>query len=132
MNPDPKFTGPNANRAATAQYRAWCRNNGDHQTAGRDHEDWNAKIIWKMRMELEYQWDLVEDEAPEVFSILLDATKSLLEGLKMTIQGMFTTSRCRFNEITTDVLASIKATPRLITSLLSSAVLTSRSKTSSI
>lgn len=73
------------------QYRAWCRNNGDHQTAGRDHEDWNAKIIWKMRMELEYQWDLVEDEAPEVFSILLDTTKSLLEELKMTIQD-YTTS----------------------------------------
>lgn len=84
-------------------------------------------------MELEYQWDLVEDEAPEVFSVLLDTTKSLLEGLKMTIQGMFTSSwRCRFNEIITDMLASIKTTPRLITSLLSSAVLTSRSKISSI
>ncbi|KAH8688415.1 hypothetical protein BGZ61DRAFT_353751 [Ilyonectria robusta] len=75
------------------QYRAWCRNNGNHQTAGRDHEDWNAKIIWKMRMELEYQWDLVEDEVPEVFSVLLDATKSLLERLKMTIQG-YATSDC--------------------------------------
>lgn len=132
MNPDPDSTSTTADRTATAQYRAWCRNNGNHQTAGRDHEDWNAKIIWKMRMELEYQWDLVEDEVPEVFSVLLDATKSLLERLKMTIQGMFTTPGYRFNEIINNVLASIKATPRLIASLLSSAVLTSRSKTSSI
>lgn len=81
-------------------------------------------------MELEYQWDLVEDEAPEVFSILLDTTKSLLEELKMTIQGMF--SRYRFNEIITDMLPSIKITLHLIMSLPSSAALTSRSKTLSI
>ncbi|KAJ4027854.1 hypothetical protein NW752_000099 [Fusarium irregulare] len=37
----------------TAQYNAWCLNNGDHQTLKRGHENWNSKIIWKMRMELE-------------------------------------------------------------------------------
>lgn len=81
-------------------------------------------------MELEYQWDLVEDEVPEAFESLLDSTKSLLEGLKRTIQGVF--SSCRFNEIMTDMLLSIKNTLHLIMSLPYSAVLTSRSKTSNI
>ncbi|KAM0549484.1 hypothetical protein ACHAPJ_009300 [Fusarium lateritium] len=67
------------------QYNAWCLNNGDHQTLKRGHENWNAKIIWKMRMELEGQWDLVEDEVSEVFSALLDGAKSLLDSFKSSL-----------------------------------------------
>ncbi|RYP61155.1 hypothetical protein DL769_007837 [Monosporascus sp. CRB-8-3] len=64
------------------QYYAWCLNNGDHATPSRSREDWNAKIIWKMRMELDYQWDLVEDEIPSLFESLLDTIKSELGYLK--------------------------------------------------
>lgn len=49
--------------------------------------DWNAKIIWKMRTELEFQWDLVEEEIPTVFGNLLSEIKELLEDLKELIRG---------------------------------------------
>ncbi|KAF4988855.1 hypothetical protein FDECE_14901 [Fusarium decemcellulare] len=61
------------------QYNAWCRNNGNHQTMRRGQENWNAKIIWKMRMELEGQWDLVEEEVSDDFLAMLRGAKSLLE-----------------------------------------------------
>ncbi|KAH7193897.1 uncharacterized protein B0J16DRAFT_395906 [Fusarium flagelliforme] len=70
----------------TAQYNAWCLNNGDHQTLKRGHENWNAKIIWKMRMELEGQWDLVEEEVSDVFTQLLEATKKRLDSLKSSLR----------------------------------------------
>ncbi|CAG2005293.1 unnamed protein product [Fusarium graminearum] len=69
----------------TAQYNAWCLNNGVHQTLKRGHENWNAKIIWKMRMELEGQWDLVEEEVSDVFAALLDGVKSRLESFKSSL-----------------------------------------------
>ncbi|PCD21564.1 hypothetical protein FGRA07_11678 [Fusarium graminearum] len=67
------------------QYNAWCLNNGVHQTLKRGHENWNAKIIWKMRMELEGQWDLVEEEVSDVFAALLDGVKSRLESFKSSL-----------------------------------------------
>ncbi|KAH8649442.1 hypothetical protein BGZ60DRAFT_534676 [Tricladium varicosporioides] len=54
-----------------SQYNAWCLNNGDHITPKRGHVNWNSNLIWKMRMELEYQWELLEDEIPKVFEKLL-------------------------------------------------------------
>jgi len=71
----------------TGQYNAWCLNNGDHQTMKRGHENWNAKIIWKMRMELEGQWDLVEEEVSDVFTQLLEAMKKRLDSLKSSLRG---------------------------------------------
>ncbi|RYP02574.1 hypothetical protein DL764_005748 [Monosporascus ibericus] len=67
---------------ASLQYYAWCLNKGNHETPSRSREDWNAKIIWKMRMELDYQWDLVEEEIPSLFESLLDTVKSELGYLK--------------------------------------------------
>ncbi|RYP26651.1 hypothetical protein DL767_007934 [Monosporascus sp. MG133] len=64
------------------QYYAWCLNKGNHATPSRSREDWNAKIIWKMRMELDYQWELVEDEIPSLFESLLDTIRSELGYLK--------------------------------------------------
>ncbi|RYP05881.1 hypothetical protein DL765_009691 [Monosporascus sp. GIB2] len=69
------------------QYYAWCLNKGDHATPSRSREDWNAKIIWKMRMELAYQWDLVEDEIPSLFESLLDTIKSELGYLKDQVEN---------------------------------------------
>ncbi|KAL9562087.1 hypothetical protein ACKAV7_014010 [Fusarium commune] len=68
-----------------SQYNAWCLKNGDHQTPKRRRENWNSKIIWKMRMELEGQWDIVEEEVADVFSALLDGARSLLDRLKSSL-----------------------------------------------
>ena len=70
-----------------AQYNAWCHNNGNHSTPKRGHEDWNAKIIWKMRTELAYQWDLVEDEIVVVSDELLTRVKQLLADFRSMVQG---------------------------------------------
>jgi hypothetical protein len=78
----------------TAQYNAWCLNNGVHETLKRGHENWNAKIIWKMRMELEGQWDLVEEEVSDVFAALLNDVKSLLDSFKSSLYGEFVLWNC--------------------------------------
>jgi hypothetical protein len=51
--------------------------------------NWNAELIWKMRMELAFQWGLVEDEIPDVFRTLLPAVNAQLLYLKSFIQGQF-------------------------------------------
>ncbi|KID65368.1 Dynamin, GTPase domain protein, partial [Metarhizium hybridum] len=66
------------------QYDAWCCNNGHHATAGRDREDWNAKIIWKMRSELDFQWTVVEEEAEAGFCKL----QKTLDGLFANLQAV--------------------------------------------
>ncbi|KAK7224376.1 hypothetical protein V2G26_012379 [Clonostachys chloroleuca] len=71
-----------------SQFNAWCLHDGNHETDGREREDWNAKIIWKMRSELEYQWEVLEQERSEVFSTLLGTVSTLLVSLKGTIQSL--------------------------------------------
>lgn len=44
-------------------------------------------IIWKMRTELAYQWELVEDEINVVYEWLGDSVRGLLNELKQTIIG---------------------------------------------
>jgi hypothetical protein len=77
-----------------AQYNAWCRNNGDYYTAKRGSVNWNQELIWKMRSELEYQWDILEEEVPRVFDELLETLSTGLEDLKSHIKS--TTSHCIF------------------------------------
>ncbi|RYO92978.1 hypothetical protein DL762_001340 [Monosporascus cannonballus] len=72
-------------KAARGEGQRWL--DGDHATPSRSREDWNAKIIWKMRMELAYQWDLVEDEIPSLFESLLDTIKSELGYLKDQVEN---------------------------------------------
>lgn len=86
-NKNVNFTGKLVTNGMTAQYNAWCHNNGEHQTLKRGHENWNAKIIWKMRMELEGQWDLVEEEAVERFEEFLNQATRIIRGLKQSIKG---------------------------------------------
>ena len=69
------------------QYYAWCLRNGHHETRGRLREDWNAKIIWKMRMELEFQWDLVEDEVSTVIDALQETVDSELGYLQDQVKS---------------------------------------------
>ncbi|CEI60224.1 unnamed protein product [Fusarium venenatum] len=71
-----------------SQYNAWCLRNGDHQTPKRGHENWNAKIIWKMRMELEGQWDLVEEEVPEAFAAISNRVNDLLNSFKISLHDL--------------------------------------------
>lgn len=68
-----------------AQYNAWCLNNGNHRTRKRDHVCWNAELIWKMRMELDLEWDILEEEIPDIFDDLLQAVKGHLQDLKAAI-----------------------------------------------
>lgn len=69
------------------QYKAWCLNNGNHYTRLRGAADWNGKIIWKMRTELAIQWEIVEEEIPQLFSALSDSVRQILGDLKRTILG---------------------------------------------
>lgn len=53
-------------------YNAWCRRNGKHSTPTHGKVDWNSLIIWKMRVDLGYQWGIVEEEIPTVFEKLIE------------------------------------------------------------
>uniref|UniRef100_A0A8H7K460 G domain-containing protein n=2 Tax=Clonostachys TaxID=110564 RepID=A0A8H7K460_BIOOC len=68
------------------QYNAWCVHFGLHATANLDRVDWNAEIIWKMRLELEYPWELVIDEISVIFASLrddwIDDLRSLTDSIK--------------------------------------------------
>ncbi|OAQ89902.1 hypothetical protein VFPFJ_06316 [Purpureocillium lilacinum] len=71
-----------ADPVSAGQINAWCLHNGHHQTAGKARENWNANIIWKMRTELETQWELLEEEAVDVFSAVLEGSRRQLESVK--------------------------------------------------
>jgi hypothetical protein len=62
---DPQLIHLNA-----GQYDAWCRNDGNHSTAKRGHVNWNAELIWKMKTEQAFNWDVLEDQIPEIFESL--------------------------------------------------------------
>ncbi|KAF4472847.1 hypothetical protein FALBO_253 [Fusarium albosuccineum] len=93
LKPIPHHTEDATNDYVVAQYNAWCRNNGNHQTMRRGQENWNAKIIWKMRMELEGQWDLVEEEVSDDFLAMLRGAKSLLETWNATLPRQYAVYR---------------------------------------
>lgn len=69
------------------QYNAWCRNDGNYYTLKRGEQDWNAKIMWKMRTELDFQWDIVQEDIPNLFSDLSNSVTEILADLKRTIIG---------------------------------------------
>lgn len=50
----------------------------------RDRKDWNANIIWKMRVELEYQWDIIEEDVPGLFSALSSEVGAVSGDLKQS------------------------------------------------
>jgi hypothetical protein len=78
-----------------AQYDAWCRNNGHHSTAKRDRVDWNAKIVWKLRAELDFQWDIVGGEIDTVFGELLATVSEQFEALNAAISATSAPSEFR-------------------------------------
>lgn len=70
------------------QYNAWCINNGSHWTKNIPFTDWNRELIWKMRTELEHQWDLLEETIPTTFKELLDSVKRHFHGLESLLESM--------------------------------------------
>lgn len=60
---------------------------GLHATANLDRVDWNAEIIWKMRLELEHPWELVIDEISVIFASLRDDWIDDLRSLTDSIKG---------------------------------------------
>ncbi|KAI9739991.1 MAG: hypothetical protein M1818_005047 [Claussenomyces sp. TS43310] len=70
-----------------SQYNSWCLHDGGNSTLKRSRVNWNAQLIWKMRIEMAYQWDIVENEIPVVFEKLFDALKVRLLHLKTSVQG---------------------------------------------
>ncbi|KAK3291871.1 uncharacterized protein B0H64DRAFT_242135 [Chaetomium fimeti] len=63
------------------QYSAWCGNNGKYSTRLLT-ADWNAQIIWKMRMELAYQWEIVIEEIDALFNTLLAAIEEQFDAVE--------------------------------------------------
>ena len=74
--------------AEGVESESWCRNDGDYETEHR-RENWNARIIWKMRTDLAFQWDLVEEDIPELYGALTESVRTALADLKDTILGTF-------------------------------------------
>ncbi|KAF2183055.1 hypothetical protein K469DRAFT_584335 [Zopfia rhizophila CBS 207.26] len=72
------------------QYNAWCRHNGNYYTEKRGDVNWNSEIIWKMRAELAYQWELVEDEIPEMFKSVEEAVDEAFGEIQATMRSLET------------------------------------------
>ncbi|OBT81787.1 hypothetical protein VE02_09856 [Pseudogymnoascus sp. 03VT05] len=64
------------------QYNAWCRHDGYHYTEKRGKVNWNAELIWKMRMEMAFQWETLEEDIPTMFKDLLQSAKAPLLALQ--------------------------------------------------
>ncbi|KAK4152198.1 hypothetical protein C8A00DRAFT_35109 [Chaetomidium leptoderma] len=86
------------------QYAAFCRNNGEHSTR-KLNENWNAKIVWKLRAELNYEWDIVEEEIDAVF----DELRAALAGQFDTLRAAVSVVASMPSELRTQLLAGIGA-----------------------
>lgn len=67
--------------------------NGHWQTSRLGAVDWNAKIIWKMRTELDFQWDLLEDDVSPMFETVYTEMVSLLHNLSTAARGKSSSSQ---------------------------------------
>lgn len=87
-------------------YDAWCRHNGAHSTRNRAYTDWNTKIVWKLRAELDFQWDIVEEEVGAVFNELRAAVAEQFDALKKAVRDLSSSAP---GELHAQVLAGIEA-----------------------
>ncbi|CAK7218513.1 hypothetical protein SEUCBS140593_003572 [Sporothrix eucalyptigena] len=71
-----------------SHYNAWCLNNGEHSAPKKDYTNWNAKINWKMRSEIEYPWDLVEELTQSHFDEFEQALSGRLMKIKEYINSL--------------------------------------------
>ena len=72
----------NADNCFPDSYNMWCRHNGKHSTTTHKDVDWNAQIIWQMRMELAFQWEILQEEIPTLFKKLTENLSKELTWLK--------------------------------------------------
>jgi hypothetical protein len=49
--------------------------------------NWNADLIWKMRMEMAFQWETLEEDIPTLFKDLLQSAKAPLLALQSEMRG---------------------------------------------
>lgn len=66
---------------STAQYNAWCKNDGKHQTGKRPFADWNAEVIEGMVSDSRDAWDLVERRSSNLFASLASSLATQLDSL---------------------------------------------------
>ena len=59
-----------------ASYDAFVRNDGTHTTPKVGHRRWNNEMLWKMREELQFSWNLIEEEIPGEFKKLKEKITS--------------------------------------------------------
>jgi hypothetical protein len=71
-----------------AQFNAWCRRNGDYYTIKRGAVNWNQDLIWKMKSELDFQWELVEEEVTRVLDELLESLRAKVTDIQASLEGM--------------------------------------------
>ena len=70
-----------------AQYDAWCRNNGTHSTQKRGHVRWNAQLMWKSKSEQDYEWEVLQDEIPNIFDDLKQSIEHSLSYFKSFVDS---------------------------------------------
>lgn len=71
------------------QYRIWCQNNGDYKTLDGKRTNWNGELVWKMRTELDMQWDLLEEDIPVMFGKLQTSSSELFQHLKAHLESKY-------------------------------------------
>ncbi|KFY44996.1 hypothetical protein V494_01204 [Pseudogymnoascus sp. VKM F-4513 (FW-928)] len=71
--------------ASWNSYNAWCRHDGCHYTEKRGNVNWNAELIWRMRMEMAFQWETLEEDIPTLFNNLLQSAQAPLRALQSEI-----------------------------------------------
>lgn len=67
-------------------YKAWCRNNGEHETGTRGYVNWNAEMIERMRIDLKTKWELLEEKVTTIIEGLLQEAKDQLRSLRASIE----------------------------------------------
>jgi hypothetical protein len=77
------------------QYDAWCRNDGNHYTGKLGHVNWNAELIWKMKAEQAFNWDVLEDQIPEIFEALSSDIVGSLRQFGLLVNGEFYSLLCQ-------------------------------------
>jgi hypothetical protein len=63
-------------------YNVFCGRDGDHSTPAQGYVNWNQELIWKMRTELELQWEILEEEMVEELRTLEELLITELNDLK--------------------------------------------------
>lgn len=71
-----------------ASYKAFVRNDGTHTTAAVGHRRWNNEMLWKMREELQFSWNLVEEEILAEFQELKERIKAQINELANSVETL--------------------------------------------